>query len=83
MEITQEMGIAMYEAAGYTMHVGEKTFTIFEDGKKVAGYSNIEWLSSMGFIIKDLQRISANKGYMNGYKEFQNQFRNLIGIRND
>lgn len=79
--ISQAEGIEILEIAGFTVKTHKTTFTVYKDGKPTYGCSNIEWLTNLSYLIKQIiQYNSFHAGVRTGRNDLKKQINKLLTI---
>jgi hypothetical protein len=83
-ECTEAEGIAMMEAAGYTItfpeQVSGKGCHIWEGETKLIYSSDTKWLKMPGSVMNQIKRISSDKGVRLGTENLQKQLKTLLNL---
>lgn len=78
--ISEELGVRLFEAAGFEVKLNNLGFALFKDGNKKYYVSNRGMLQDINQVVKFIKDDSRNIGIQLGVVKTQNQIKNLLGL---
>jgi hypothetical protein len=71
--------VKMLKAAGYDVQYNGNTFSVYQDGKRVLGFSSIRYLSNMKYMIEKVVIHRAyQKGILKGKEVLKRDLKELL-----